>query len=150
MLNICFTGPRYITSTDKYNLINYLNFNLNCFKAFKDVNYHVGDADGVDFIIHSFLKYNHLNVTKHVVINKKEKSSYAKRSMDMVNECISETNAKGIIFGFPNKECPLMVTPNNPFCGSGSGTWATLAYAKSKSILIYIKSFKSVPRPDWL
>lgn len=66
------------------------------------------------------------------------KSSFARRSIEMIRSLPPES----ILVAFPDKPCPGKILPNASaskcFCGSGSGTWATIAYAAGLGHTIYL------------
>ena len=147
---VCFTGPRKIDRSQSIIIAKYLTPYINLFcDRYDKSEFHVGDAHGVDECIKNLLFSMRLVPTIHIVENKSDKTSYAKRSMEMVDSC-SDCH-KSMIFGFPNKNCPDKITLKDPFCGSGSGTWATLAYAKSKNIFqLNISPLSSIELPSWI
>jgi hypothetical protein len=161
-IGVCVTGARFISQNQELivrsSIRNLMKDIINKnHRTFSHIQFHVGDAKGVDTVARIYAKFcaqNNiwLKVTDHIVKDPKNKSSYAQRSIGMVDKCNeSGTVGKNIIIGFPNKPCPQQVTPKNPFCGSGSGTWATLAYAKSKGLIIEIVPlFNKIPVPNWL
>ena len=59
---------------------------------------------------------------------------------------------EGCLISFPDQDCPIGLKPSEIkskcFCGKGSGTYATLAYAVGLNIpcFVYLQSFKC----DWL
>ena len=136
IVRVCFTGPRIITPYQSNLLVSYAkNYIIALSSVYDKCEFSVGDADGVDKAIRNLLISLRLPFTLFQVEDKTNKASYARRSISMVNSCVPKgINEQGMIFGFPNKECPSQIKLNNPFCGSGSGTWATIAYAKSKSL----------------
>ncbi len=160
-IGLCVTGARFIDNNQAVivrNSIKNLIEDIKSATKFDNIQFHVGDAMGVDTIARRYVKFyaqnnNWMVVTDHVVKDRNNKASYAQRSMGMVNHCHQVNSEKDntIIIGFPNKPCPKEVTPHNPFCGSGSGTWATLAYAKSKGMIIEIVPLiQKIPAPHWL
>lgn len=58
------------------------------------------------------------------------KGGFAQRSISMVRHV---ANGGGGLVSFPDKPCPSSLVPHElssrAFCGSGSGSWATLSYA---------------------
>ena len=119
--------------------------------SFDSVQFHIGDAPGVDKLCTDWLRFNRLNVETYHVSPPRRKYSFAQRSMEMVDSAVdwSFPDCRDVIVvGFPNKVCPNEVKPNYTkpglaFCGSGSGTWATLAYGKGKGLDVVI-----FPMPD--
>ena len=146
---VCFTGPRTIHKTQSLAIGGYLTDYINLIiHKYDTCEFHVGDAKGVDMCVRDLLIQLGLTPIIHTVLDKSSKSAYAMRSMQMVNSCLEAD--KCMIFGFPNKECPEMITLRYPFCGSGSGTWATLAYAKSKGFYLNIHGLGRLSIPSWM
>lgn len=146
---ICFTGPRAITVEEQKLVRGYLtNYIEVILDKYNDCEFHVGDAKGVDTCVRNLLIQLGLTPIIHTVLDKRSKSAYAIRSMQIVDSC-SDCH-KSMIFGFPNKNCPDKITLQNPFCGSGSGTWATLAYAKSKGFYLNIHGLGRLSIPSWM
>lgn len=126
---------------------------------FDAVQFHIGDAPGVDKLCTDWLRLNRLNVETYWVSPPRRKYSFAQRSMEMVESAIdwSYPNCRDVVVvGFPNKVCPNEVKPNYEkpglaFCGSGSGTWATLAYGKGKAldVIVYPLPDTDCVLPDW-
>lgn len=138
----CATGPRIVTVTQKNTIIETITKEFN---PPQDVVLNIGDAAGVDTIIRDFAKLKGVNNNLFVVLNRYNKFSYAKRSMRMVDATLG-----GTLLAFPNKKCPERVKPDNAFCGSGSGTWGTIAYAKLKNLDIKIFPLAKISLPSWL
>jgi len=104
--------------------------------------WHVGDADGLDALVR---EYNP-KVTVHL-IDGKQRWHFAQRSQRLI-DTIGEG---GVLYAFPNKPCPEKCTPAKPFCGHGSGTWGTVAYAKKKGLDIELHPLTATAKtPDWL
>ncbi|WP_144439304.1 hypothetical protein [Geminocystis sp. NIES-3708] len=100
---------------------------------------YVGCARGVDATVRSYSPPN-LRVFKASDYGT-GKSSFARRSMVMVNELKA---SGGCLISFPSSPCPSGLKPSpNPFNGKGSGSWATLAYAIFLNVpcFIYLDSF---------
>lgn len=78
------------------------------------------------------------------------KKAFALRSIEVIDAAITE---QALIVSFPGRACPdgLAPSPNSSkcFCGKGSGSWATLAYAIGKGMdcLVYLDEL--MPVPDW-
>jgi hypothetical protein len=138
----CVTGPRIVTIKQQAIIIQIITKEFN---PPENVVVNVGDATGVDDLIHNFAKTKGLTNKLFVVLNRYNKFSYAKRSMRMVDATLG-----GTLLAFPNKKCPEKVKPNNAFCGSGSGTWGTIAYAKLKNLDIKIFPLAKISLPSWL
>ena len=148
LAKVCFTGPRGLPPNQcklvEGYLTNYINLIVQTYSKYE---FHVGDALGLDKCVVNLLEKLSLPVIVHEVVDRRQKSAYARRSIAMVEAC-SDAD-KCMIFGFPNKECPSTITIMNPFCGSGSGTWATLAYAQSKRFYLNIQPLSKVSMPYW-
>ena len=140
-MKICVTGPRKVTIQQQRVLTKIVEKQLQS----PGISLNVGDAPGVDNIVYNIALAKNINFKRFIVLNRKSKFSYAKRSMRMVDATLG-----GTLLAFPNKKCPVIVKPSNPFCGSGSGTWATIAYAKQKDLAIEIHSLVDISLPSWL
>lgn len=140
-MKICVTGPRKVTIYQQKSLTQIVEEH---FKS-PDVVLNVGDAHGVDYIVYNIALAKDIKTNKFIVQDKTSKFSYAKRSMRMVDATLG-----GTLLAFPNKECPPKVTPANAFCGSGSGTWGTIAYAKHKGLAIKVHPLVQISLPSWL
>ena len=141
-MKICVTGPRKVTIEQQRALTNIIE---GVFKL-PDIILNVGDASGVDHIIYMLALAKNIKINNFIVLDKSSKSSYAKRSMRMVDDTLG-----GTLIAFPNKLCPEKVIPTNAFCGSGSGTWATIAYAKLRGLEIKVHPLvKLSSLPGWL
>ncbi|MFM5997965.1 MAG: hypothetical protein ACKO9U_25900 [Dolichospermum sp.] len=76
-----------------------------------------------------------------------DKGSFVQRSAYVISfvKC-----RHGLWVSFPDKECPIGLFPSdnkaNCFCGMGSGTWASLAYALGWGVpcLVYLGN---IPKP---
>jgi hypothetical protein len=66
----------------------------------------------------------------------------ARRSQSMVQAC-------SVLVGFVSVPCPAVVNPDSHFCGGGSGTWASLAYAVSQGLQIFVFCAEGVSLPCW-
>jgi hypothetical protein len=101
----------------------------------------VGCARGVDEFFRS--KFPDAQIYK--VDRSLGKNGFAVRSI----ECV-ETVKNGLWVSFPGSACPVSLypseRPNRCFCGSGSGSWASLAYAigRNTEVLVYLGS---IPAP---
>lgn len=75
-------------------------------------------------------------------------SAYARRSIACV-EFVKSLN--GLWIAFPSSPCPEGLRPSSKssrcFCGTGSGTWASAAYAAGLSIPVLI--YSPFPIPEW-
>ena len=129
---ICVTGPTQINE-DQELVISQM-FNI-LFDEPTDIFLNVGDNSGVDSII------------RKVAIEKGIKTQFF---IGQKNKKKVDASLGGILYSFPDKECPAEVTPNNPFCNSESNIWATIAYAKSKDIKIKMYPLVEISIPGWL
>ena len=129
---ICVTGPTQVDE-DQELVISQM-FNI-LFDKPTDIFLNVGDNSGVDSII------------RKVAIKKGIKTQFftGQKNKEKVNASLG-----GILYAFPDKECPAEVTPDNPFCNSESNIWATIAYAKSKDIKIKMYPLVYISIPSWL
>ena len=146
---VCFTGPRALPPNQAKLVEEYLTRYIDLIRqTYSECHFHVGDAKGLDKCVENLLLKLGLDPIVHEVGNRHQKSAYAIRSMRMVEAC-SDAD-KCMIFGFPNKEFPASITLQNPFCGSGSGAWATLTYAKSKGFYLNIHGLGRLSIPSWM
>lgn len=128
---ICVTGPIQVNEDQK--LVISQMFNI-LFDESTDIFLNVGDNNGVDSII------------RKVAIEKSIKTQFfISQNKEKVDASLG-----GILYAFPDKECPAEVTPDDPFCNSESNIWATIAYAKSKDIRIKIYPLVEISIPGWL
>ena len=129
---ICVTGPTQVDE-DQELVISQM-FNI-LFDEPIDIFLNVGDNSGVDSII------------RKVAIEKSIKTQFftGQKNKEKV-----DTSLGGILYAFPDKECPAEITPDNPFCNSESNIWATIAYAKSKDIKIKMYPLVEISIPSWL
>lgn len=140
MTNYCYTGPRKLTYEQGLKIESELA------KGYGE-SWHVGDATGADNVIRQYLESMRLPV-KIYKSEGKEPWQLAQRSKAMVDGCAKLGNAK--LIAFPNKPCPKGVKPQKNFCGKGSGTWGTIAYAKYLGLEIQICWLEPGTEPDWL
>ena len=79
------------------------------------------------------------------------KSAFARRSVACV-ERVKRLN--GIWISFPSGSCPSGLVPNSSsskcFSGSGSGTWASLAFAVGSGVPCLVWLPAGVAAPSWL
>ena len=129
---ICVTGPTQINE-DQELVISQM-FNI-LFDEPIDIFLNVGDNSGVDSII------------RRVAIEKVIKTQFftGQKNKEKVDASLG-----GILYAFPDKECPAEITPDNPFCNSEYNIWATIAYAKSKDIKIKMYPLVEISIPSWL
>ena len=78
----------------------------------------------------------------------------ARRSARMV-DTIALSERPRALLAFPGTECPTGLVPSakshNCFCGKGSGTWATAAYAAGLGVplVIFQAEGETWPLPEW-
>lgn len=107
----------------------------------------VGDAMGIDFEVAQFMGKDRVTV-----VPKNPREPVHKRSIRFVKElaCLP----RPLLVAVPDTECPLAIEPTSSsrkaFCGCGSGTWATTAFAVGLGIpaLVYVESER--PAPWWI
>ena len=129
---ICVTGPIQVNEDQKLVISQLFNI---LFDDSTDIFLNVGDNSGVDSII------------RKVAIEKSIKTQFF---ISQNNKGKVDASLGGILYAFPDKECPAEVTPDDPFCNSESNIWATIAYAKSKDIRIKIYPLVEISIPGWL
>lgn len=130
MKHVAFSGSRSL-SGNRYSLC------YNLARRCADIGYSVvtGCANGADAAVRSA-------VPSATIFRASDfgsgKSSFARRSIAMIDSLPSGS----ILVAFPDKSCPGKLSPNASasrcFCGSGSGTWATIAYAAGRGHEIYL------------
>ena len=69
-------------------------------------------------------------------------AALARRSQLMVQSC-------SVLVGFASVACPSSVSPSSHFCGGGSGTWASIAYAISQGLQVFVFAAPGVSLPSW-
>ena len=148
---VCFSGPRYL-SQNQIKIVEDTVIKYHYYFQINNYNliYNVGDATGVDAVVYKTLSriYNNDFIRKFIVKDKYKKQEYAQRSMRMVSDTTVADDS--YLIAFPNKKCPDIVTPTSHFCGSGSGTWATIAFAKNRKLKILLFPIEEITLPDWL
>lgn len=132
---ICVTGPTQVNDDDQKLTISQM-FNI-LFDEPTDIFLNVGDNSGLDSIV------------RKVAIEKSIKTQLF-MVQDTSDMRMVDASLGGILYAFPDKDCPAEVTPDNPFCDSESNIWATIAYAKSKDIKIKIYPLVEISIPGWL
>ena len=104
----------------------------------------VGCAQGVDALIRQFV--HNAKVFKIASPGAGSCSSVsqalARRSQAMVSAC-------QILVGFASIPCPAGVSPSRHFCGGGSGTWASIAFAVSQGKRVFVFPSSGLPLPAW-
>lgn len=78
------------------------------------------------------------------------RSSFVRRSAAVVGSVFPA----GVFLSFPSGPCPPQVVPSRGvsrcFCGGGSGSWASLAFAVGCGVQCFFFLPSSVPVPGWL
>lgn len=69
-------------------------------------------------------------------------AALAKRSQLMVSSC-------SVLVGFASIACPAGVSPVSHFSGGSSGTWASIAYAISQGLQVFVFAAPGVSLPSW-
>ena len=130
MKSVAFSGSRSLVG-NRYNLC------YNIARMCADAGYSVitGCAKGADAAVRSAVPEATIFSASNFGSGK---SSFARRSIEMIRSLPPES----ILVAFPDKSCPVKILPNASaskcFCGSGSGTWATIAYAAGLGHTIYL------------
>ena len=79
------------------------------------------------------------------------RSSFARRSVALVQWVAA--SGSGCWVSFPSGACPAQLSPSavasRCFSGSGSGSWASLAFAAGSGVPCFV-FLGSVPAPRWL
>jgi hypothetical protein len=136
--NIAFTGSRK-GFTNK-TLVQTISRSV----AFAGHSVLVGCASGVDAIIRSVVPSAKIFSVASPSAGsvRTPAQALARRSMSMVQAC-------SVLVGFASVPCPVGVSPSSHFCGGGSGTWASLAYAVSKGLQVFVFVADGVILPSW-
>lgn len=109
-----------------------------------------GDCRGVDAIVRSAVPYAR-------VFRVSNYGNTAHRSIAMIDELLSFNRQKygsAVLAVFPARSCPSGLVPSSSsgrcFCGKGSGSWASAAYAIGSGLntVIYLGSNGKLP-PGW-
>jgi len=106
----------------------------------------VGCASGLDAAVRSHFPEARVF---HAADFGEGRQALARRSIAFVNALAV---ADGLLLAFPSRPCPAGIVPaatsSQCFCGGGSGTWATLAYAIGLGCecLVFLES---LPVPAW-
>ena len=136
--NIGFTGSRKGFSNTQ--LIKIVARSV----AFAGHSVLVGCADGVDAVVRSTVSnpriFSVASPSAGSVSTPAQ--ALARRSMSMVQAC-------SVLVGFASVACPAGVSPSSHFSGGGSGTWASLAYAVSKGLQVFVFVAEGVSLPSW-
>jgi hypothetical protein len=79
------------------------------------------------------------------------RGSFAARSVAVVSAVVSAAGSRGLWVSFPSAACPAGLLPSASssrcFCGSGSGSWASLAFAAGSGLPCLVFGF--APPPGW-
>jgi hypothetical protein len=79
------------------------------------------------------------------------RGSFAARSVAVVSAVVSAAGSRGLWVAFPSAACPAGLLPSASssrcFCGSGSGSWASLAFAAGSGLPCLVFGF--VPPAAW-
>lgn len=108
---------------------------------------HVGDAAGIDALVRNLIP--EATIFQAIPRYYGDKSAFAGRSIKCVRSVLEPG---GLWVAFPNKPCPNGLKPSTVttecFRGTGSGTWASLAYAAGLGIscLVFLPA---IAPPDW-
>ncbi|MEM1368612.1 MAG: hypothetical protein AAGG02_11460 [Cyanobacteria bacterium P01_H01_bin.15] len=115
-----------------------------CVSALRGGSVFVGCARGVDSVVRS--AFPAARVFR--VLGRRSPSAFALRSVRFVAALAS---AGGVLFSFPGRPCPVGLAPSasSPacFCGSGSGSWASLAFALGSGVPCFVWLPGSVSPP---
>ena len=109
----------------------------------------VGDASGVDTLFaDAFPSQTEVFYAASFGVGK---SAFARRSVAVVRACSVE---RGLFCSFPSGACPASIVAPAPvvsrcFCGGGSGSWASLAFAVGLGCACFV-SCPSALAPSWL
>lgn len=105
----------------------------------------VGCATGVDAAVRASFPASRLQVFS--VAPGSGRGAFAARSISFVQAVYA---SDGVLFSFPSSVCPVGLSPSRRsdrcFCGSGSGTWASLAFAIPHGICCFVY-LGSLPAP---
>jgi hypothetical protein len=103
----------------------------------------VGCANGVDAIIRQSVPYKIYSIASPASgTTTTICQALARRSQTMVSH-------SSVLIGFASINCPAIVNPTKHFCGSGSGTWASIAYAVSQGKQVFVFKSAGVLLPAW-
>ena len=73
------------------------------------------------------------------------RGSFAARSVAVVSAVVSAAGSRGLWVSFPSGACPAGLLPSASssrcFCGSGSGSWASLAFAAGSGLPCLVFGF---------
>lgn len=106
----------------------------------------IGDAQGVDGYFSRRL-HQHPRLKKFIANRDLGRSGFALRSIRMINT-LKQCSVSPLVLSFPVADTPVGLKPSakssDCFCGLGSGTWATTAYAVGLGIDVLISR-----EPNW-
>jgi hypothetical protein len=102
----------------------------------------VGDARGVDATVHQFCP-----TAEVFTVEGSGRGAFAERSIRFVRALVE---SGGFLVSFPGQPCPVQLSPSplsvECFCGLGSGSWASLAFARG----LGVSCFVWVPDSRWV
>ena len=130
-----YSGPRKLSPAEERQVRAHLNSHPT------PAAVAVGDARGLDALVASYYE-GETDVTIYHVEGR-QRWHYAQRSQRMVDNATELT-------AYPNKPCPERCTPAKPFCGHGSGTWGTIAYAIKKGLKVNVIPLDGTQPPSWV
>jgi hypothetical protein len=105
----------------------------------------VGCAQGVDSVVRSAVPSARVFSVASPGAGVGSRSwsvALARRSQSMVSAC-------SVLVGFASVPCPSSVSPARSFCGGGSGTWASIAFAVGRGLRVFVFAAPDVPLPSW-
>jgi len=108
----------------------------------------VGCASGLDSFVRNTKGFSSQGQVFKVSGN--TPSAYAQRSIKMVSTA-NHTRCASLLF-WPQGSCPAGLLPNMSsskcFCGKGSGTWATAAFAAGLGMSVYVFGMSKLSLPS--
>ncbi|HAH55312.1 MAG TPA: hypothetical protein DCM02_08545 [Flavobacterium sp.] len=104
----------------------------------------VGCASGVDAAIRSVVPN-----AKVFSVASPSAGSVCSPAQALARRSMSMVSASSVLIGFASVACPAGVCPSAHFSGGGSGTWASLAYAVSKGLQVFVFCADGVALPSW-
>lgn len=138
--NVCITGQRD-PSSDLAEMARQIIVSISDLAEIT-----VGDSRGIDS-----LARDRARQIFYAASYGTGRQAFARRSIAMIRYVFSlESHA---VFAFTHDRCPHAVFPSTSqsrcFCGGGSGTWATAAYAAGLGIPVYIFGIEEERLPVW-
>ncbi|MEM1325930.1 MAG: hypothetical protein AAGI23_08250 [Bacteroidota bacterium] len=103
----------------------------------------VGCARGVDKAVR--LAFPSARVFE--VVSSLGRAGFALRSQEF---CRAVAAAGGLVVSFPRGACPSSVRPGSAFVGGGSGSWASLAFARELGCAALVCLPSGVAVPAWV